>query len=260
MTTGRTCFASTTSNPSTPTESLHFRARFRLVLWRRLSGAAECDHEGVSFASELSELLPADVPHREECIRKTARHLELIEIANQNFNLTRIQGERDAAIKHVCDSLIPWQLFAGAVDIADAGTGAGFPGIPLAVALPHVRFTLVESTQKKARFVETAVAELGLANVRVVPRRAEEWLRSNRVDIVTARAVAPLSRAAGYFGAAIHAGCRALLYKGPDAETEIAEALPEARKRQLRMQILFRYDLPDQAGVRTIVEIARRAK
>lgn len=214
----------------------------------------------MSFQSELSELLPATVPNRDECIAKTARHLELIEAANQQFNLTRISGERDAAIKHVCDSLIPWQLFAGVVDVVDAGTGAGFPGIPLAVALPHVRFTLLESTQKKARFVETVVAELQLANVRVYARRAEEWLRGQRVDVVTARAVAPLSRAAGYFAPAVHAGSRALLYKGPDAETEIAEALPEARKRQLRMQVVFRYDLPDEAGTRTIVEIARKAK
>jgi 16S rRNA (guanine527-N7)-methyltransferase len=214
----------------------------------------------VSFQSELSELLPAEIPQREECIVKASRHLELIEIANRHFNLTRILGERDAAIKHICDSLIPWRLFAGAVDVADAGTGAGFPGIPLAIVLPHVRFTLIEATQKKARFVETVVSDLELPNVRVVPRRAEEWLRTERVDIVTGRAVAPLSRAAGFFAPAIHSGSRALLYKGPDAEAEIAEALAEARKRQLRMQVVFRYELPDNAGTRTIVEITRKSK
>jgi 16S rRNA (guanine527-N7)-methyltransferase len=218
----------------------------------------QCDHEVVSFQSELSSLLPGEIPGREECIAKAARHLELIETANQHFNLTRIVGERDAAIKHICDSIIPWRLFAGAADVADAGTGAGFPGIPLAIVLPRVRFTLLESTQKKARFVEMVVSDLELSNVRVVARRAEEWLRSEPVDIVTARAVAPLSRAAGYFAPAIHRGGRALLYKGPDADAEIAEALAEARRRQLQMQVVFRYELPDHSGTRSIVEIARK--
>jgi 16S rRNA (guanine527-N7)-methyltransferase len=205
----------------------------------------------VSFASELSLLLPADLPHRDRCIETCARHLELIVEANKTMNLTRIVGEREAAIKHVLDSLMPWRFFKNAQRVADAGTGAGFPGIPLSVALPETQFFLLESLQKKARFVESAVATLGLANVRVLPVRAEEWLPKQCVDIVTARAVAPLERAIPLF-----AGTRALLYKGPDVESEIVEAQAEARKRRVKIQIVERYELPDGLGLRTIVELS----
>jgi 16S rRNA (guanine527-N7)-methyltransferase len=213
----------------------------------------------VTFAEELRQLLPADLPFREECIARAARHLDLIVETNQHFNLTRIVDPREAAIKHVVDSVLPWRLFQGAEHVADAGSGAGFPGIPLALVLPETRFTLLESTQKKARFLEYLVLQLKLPNVEVRPARAEEWLNTHRVTIVTARAVAPLSRAAALFAPALRGGARVLLYKGPDATTEIAEAAAETAKRQLRMRIIERYELPDALGTRTIVEMKRVA-
>jgi 16S rRNA (guanine527-N7)-methyltransferase len=213
--------------------------------------------DGVTFADELRQLLPADLPFREECIAGAARHLDLIVERNQHFNLTRIVDPREAAIKHVVDSVLPWRLFQGADQVADAGSGAGFPGIPLALVLPEIRFTLLESTQKKARFLESAVRELKLQNVEVRAERAEEWLNTHRVAIVTARAVAPLNRAAALFAPALRGGARVLFYKGPDAATEISEAAPETAKRQLRLRIIERYELPDALGTRTIVEMKR---
>ncbi len=211
----------------------------------------------MSFADELRELLPADLPFREACIDGTARHLELIVEANQHFNLTRIVNPREAAIKHVLDSVLPWRLFQDADHVADAGSGAGFPGIPLALVLPQVRFTMIESTQKKARFLESVVRELKLAHVEVRAERAEEWLQTHRVTMVTARAVAPLNRAAALFAPSLRSGARVLFYKGPDAATEIAEAAAETAKRQLRLRIIERYELPDAMGTRTIVEMKR---
>lgn len=211
----------------------------------------------MSFAGELRLLLPDDLPFREESIAGAARHLDLIVEANRHLNLTRIVNPREAAIKHVVDSVLPWRLFQDAGHVADAGSGAGFPGIPLALVLPQTRFTLLESTQKKARFLESVVRELKLPNVEVQAQRAEEWLNTHRVAIVTARAVAPLSRAASLFAPALRSGARVLFYKGPDAATEIADAAPETAKRQLRMRIIDRYELPDSLGTRTIVEMKR---
>lgn len=210
-------------------------------------------HQKVSFLEHLSRFLPADLPGRERCARLTARHLELIEETNKQFNLTRILDHREAAIKHSVDSLLPWKLFASSgVDlIVDAGSGPGFPGIPLAIALPEIRFVLLESTQKKARFIESAARELGLANVTVVPERAEDWLKSNRAPLMTARAVAPLDRALALFGPAFRQGTRGLWYKGPDAEAEIAAAA----KPRFRMRVVERYELPEALGARTMVEI-----
>jgi 16S rRNA (guanine527-N7)-methyltransferase len=211
-----------------------------------------------SFAAELTELLPHDLPHRENVIAKAARHLDLIVEVNQVMNLTRILNPREAAIKHVLDSVLPWRLFVGAGHVVDAGTGAGFPGIPLSLVLPETRFSLLDATQKKARFVESAVAELDLPNARVFPNRAEEWLHRNPAEIVTGRAIAPLHKTIAVFAPAVRMGVRVLLYKGPDAEAEIAEAMPEARKRELDLKVVSRYELPDALGARTIVEISRQ--
>ena len=207
------------------------------------------------FTEDLVQLLPADLPNREKCVAIAARHLELIVEANKNFNLTRIVSPREAAIKHVVDSVFPWRQFQGAARIADAGTGAGFPGIPLAVVLPESHFFLLESTQKKARFVSDAVAELGLTNVTVLPDRAEAWLEENAVDLVTARAFAPMERAIPLLMPAFKHKTRVLLYKGPDVEAEITAAVHEIKKRKVQVTIVERYNLPDEMGVRTLVEV-----
>lgn len=209
----------------------------------------------MQFKDELNQVLPADLPRREFVIRKAAGHLELIVEANQYLNLTRITSPREAAIKHVLDSVVPWRLFARSGHVLDAGTGAGFPGIPLALVLPETRFTLAESIQKKARFVDSVLTKLELPNVTVVPRRAEEIGRECAVDVITARALAPLSRALGLFAPALKAGRRVLLYKGPDAEVEIAESSKEASRLGAELEVVMRYDLPDSMGTRTIVQI-----
>jgi 16S rRNA (guanine527-N7)-methyltransferase len=210
----------------------------------------------VSFEQELRCVLPQDVPNRDAVAVTAARHLDMIVEANRQFNLTRITGEREAAIKHVVDSVMPWRLFAEVREVVDAGSGAGFPGVPLAIALPSVRFVLSESIGKKARFIQAAVEELELTNVHVTPERAEELLRRVHADVLTARAVAPVGRAAPLFARALKQGTRALFYKGPDAQAEIDEAKPELQKHQLQARVVFTYDLPDALGSRTVVEIA----
>lgn len=211
----------------------------------------------MEFAQELAGLLLADLPNRETVVAKAARHLELIVEANQHFNLTRIVSPREAAIKHVVDSVLPWALFANAKHVLDVGSGAGFPGIPLSLVLPGVRFTLAESIGKKARFLQAAVSDLQLPNVTVAPARAEDILRTTRPDILTARAVAPLQRALELVAGAIKSGATALLYKGPDTQTEIAEAAAELKKHRLHARVVLSYLLPDDAGTRTIIAVTR---
>lgn len=241
--------------------------------------------KAVDFAEELNLVLPADLPNRETVVRKAAEHLELIVAVNQHLNLTRITTPREAAIKHVLDSVMPWRLFAGAKHVLDAGTGAGFPGIPLALVLPDVRFTLAESTQKKARFVESALALLDLPNVTISASRAEDLAgkdlaskdlagkdlprkdlarkdlagkdlaRQGAIDLITARALAPIPKVLELLGPALKTRARALLYKGPDAEQEIASAQKELKKFHMQAQVVMRYELPDALGTRSIVEI-----
>jgi 16S rRNA (guanine527-N7)-methyltransferase len=209
----------------------------------------------VQFDAELERVLPLDIPHRERLIEKAAQHLTLIASANEYMNLTRIIDPRQAAIKHVYDSVAPWRHFRGANKILDAGTGAGFPGIPLSIVLPNVRFTLSESVQKKARFVDSVVECLELPNAQVVPLRAEEQATTLHPDIITARAIAPMSRVLDLFGKALKQGARIVLYKGPDVEAD----LEEAEKRRFAADVLCRYELPGGLGTRTLVQIQRQS-
>jgi 16S rRNA (guanine527-N7)-methyltransferase len=205
----------------------------------------------VKFEEEINRVLPTDIPHRERLIAKASQHLQLIVAANEYMNLTRLTSPKEAAIKHVCDSVAPWRHFAQARRILDAGTGAGFPGIPLSIVLPDVRFTLAESTQKKARFVDSAVEALELANVRVVPVRAEATAVLEKPDIITARAMAPLYRILDLFAKPLKQGARLILYKGPDIDAELAEA----NQQRLSAEVLWRYELPCGFGTRTLVSV-----
>lgn len=213
----------------------------------------------MDFATELESVLPPDLPRREVVIAKAARHLELIVETNRTMNLTRIVDPREAAIKHVLDSVLPWRRFAGAARVLDAGTGAGFPGLPLAIVLPDVQFVLSESIQKKARFVQAVVDWLALPNVTVLASRAEDYLKKNPVTWITARAVAPVSKAVDLFGAAIASGARCLLYKGPDADEEIVEAAARLERSRIQATVVARYDLPGECGTRTLIELKRGA-
>lgn len=205
----------------------------------------------MEFAAELNRVLPADIPNRQRLIEKAAAHLSLILAANEHFNLTRIMNAPEAAIKHVLDSVIPWQHFAGARRVLDAGTGAGFPGVPLALVLPDVRFTLAESIQKKARFVDSAVDTLELHNVEVSSDRAEQVAMAQRPDIITARAVAPLDRLLDIFAKPLKQGAKLILYKGPEVENEIAAV----KKYRIKAKQLSKYDLPEGMGSRVLLSI-----
>jgi 16S rRNA (guanine527-N7)-methyltransferase len=208
----------------------------------------------VEFVEELERALPADIPHRERLIQKASRHLALIAAANEHMNLTRITDAREAAIKHIYDSVAPWSFFQTAKRVVDAGTGAGFPGVPLSIVLPHIRFALVESIQKKARFLDATVETLELPNVHVFPQRAEEIALAQRPEIITARAVAPTAKLLELFGKTLKNGTRLLLYKGPDVESELLEAA----KHRVDAQVVCRYELPDGMGSRTLIELRGR--
>ena len=110
--------------------------------------------------------------------------------------------------------------------LADVGSGAGLPGIVLALLLPGVRVTLVESMARRVAFLEECVSELGLANVDVVRSRAEDLAGHLAVDVVTARAVAPLDKLAGLCLGLVRPGGKVLAIKGASADTELARARP----------------------------------
>lgn len=129
---------------------------------------------------------------------------------------------------HLADALVALELplVRSAASIADLGAGAGVPGIPLAIALPHARVTLLEGNGRKCDFMRRVVEELGLANVAVVHSRAETWEEGRtRMAVVTARALAPLDVVAEYAAPLLTLGGGLVAWRGrPDPAEDAAGA------------------------------------
>lgn len=151
---------------------------------------------------------------------KLVRLLDELDDWNRRMNLTAIR-ERDQQItKHLLDSLSV-QPFLHGEWIADVGTGAGFPGLPLALVNPDKKFTLLDSTAKKLRFVEHAAQAIELSNVAAVHVRAEAYQPLQRFDIVLSRAVGTLERFVQWCGHLCAGGGRLLAMKGRYPEEEL---------------------------------------
>jgi len=170
---------------------------------------------------------------------------------NQRMNLTAIRDRDQQIAKHLLDSLSIHAFLRGK-RIADIGTGAGFPGLPLALVNPDREFTLLDSTAKKLRFVEHAAARMGLANVTTVHARAEVFKPKERFDCVLARAVGPIETFVHWCGPLVIGGGRLLAMKGRFPEAEIA-AIPTGWK----VAAVHRLTVPTLDEERHLVEICR---
>lgn len=137
---------------------------------------------------------------------------------------TAVRSFREAVDVHVADSLVALEVedVRGAERVADLGAGAGFPGLPLAVALPSAEVALVESVARKCAFIQAAADAVGLRNVEVVAGRAESWsVGIGTRDLVTVRALAPLAVLAEYAAPLLAEGGVLVAWKGRrDAEEE----------------------------------------
>jgi len=128
--------------------------------------------------------------------------------------------------RHLLNCGVIARLIPGKASVLDLGSGAGLPGIVLAILLPGVRVTLLEPLARRVDFLAECVAELGLSNAEVVRGRAEDLAGHTLADVVTSRAVAPLDKLAGLSVGLARPGGRILAIKGASAETELAKARP----------------------------------
>ncbi|SOD54922.1 16S rRNA m(7)G-527 methyltransferase [Pseudoxanthomonas wuyuanensis] len=181
-------------------------------------------------------------------------YLALLDRWNRTYNLTAIRDPREMVTRHLLDSLAMHRYVVDSGTLADLGTGPGLPGIPLAIAKPQLRVTLVESNGKKARFLREAVRTLGLANARVAESRAEALDEPGAYDAITARALDVLAGIIGVGGHLLKADGRLLAMKGVEPTEEIA-ALPAG----WTVQALHRLAVPGLAGERHLVVVGRAA-
>ena len=136
--------------------------------------------------------------------------------------------------RHLLNSAVIAELVPGPCSLVDLGSGAGLPGIVLALVLPDSEVTLLEPMLRRAAFLEECVAELALGNVRVVRARAEEMAGRLAADVVTARAVAPLGRLASLALGLLRPGGIVLAVKGAKAAAEVRDAERELSRLGVR--------------------------
>ncbi len=179
------------------------------------------------------------------------RLLDELDEWNQRMNLTAIRERSQQLTKHLLDSL-SLQPFLHGERVLDVGTGAGFPGLPLAIVNPQRHFTLLDSTAKKLKFIDHAAQVLELLNVTTVHARAESYRPAERFHIVTSRAVGPIDRFVKWAGHLCVGGGRLLAMKGRYPAEEL-ESLPNGWKTAAVHRIV----VPGLDEERHLVEICR---
>jgi 16S rRNA (guanine527-N7)-methyltransferase len=180
-----------------------------------------------AFAPSLGELARR-FSLSDEQIGRLGRFAAIL--VNDEHAPTTVRRPERVRDDHLADALVALEIPAVRVasSIADLGAGAGVPGIPLAIALPEARVTLIESNGRKCEFMSAAAGAIGLDNVEVVHGRAETWLDGlRRFDVVTARALAPLDVVAEYAAPLLRVGGALVAWRGerePDVEADGARA------------------------------------
>jgi 16S rRNA (guanine527-N7)-methyltransferase len=187
----------------------------------------------------------------DERVTKLLAHLDILDDWNTRMNLTAIRERPQQITKHLLDSLTMHPWLQGP-RVADIGSGAGFPGIPLAIVAPDMQFALLESVGKKCRFLEQVRDSLGLANVEVVQSRAETYQPARRFDTVLARAVGPVADLVKYAGGLVGGGGRFLAMKGRYPEEELARKL-----NGWKVAAVHRLHVPGLDEERHLVELCR---
>lgn len=187
----------------------------------------------------------------DEAAQKMLRLLDELDDWNQRMNLTAIRDRSQQLTKHLLDSLTVVKYLHGS-RVIDIGTGAGFPGLPLAIALPEMHFTLLDSTAKKLKFIDHVCALLGVANVETVHSRAENFQPKYRYDVVLSRAVGAVDTFVKWAGHLCVGGGRLLAMKGRYPTDELTK-LPSGWK----LATVHRLSVPGLDEERHLVEICR---
>lgn len=167
------------------------------------------------------------IPANERLVGRFLAYMDGILSWNDKVNLTAITDREEFIRKHFLDSLTcsPFPEMEEAERIIDVGTGAGFPGIPLALVFPEKQFVLMDSLKKRLKIIDELTEELGIANVRTLHGRAEDLARMKehreQYDLCVSRAVANLAVLSEYTLPFLKVGGTLLAYKGPEALQEI---------------------------------------
>lgn len=181
---------------------------------------------------------------------------------NEKMNLTAITEHSEVVIKHFADSLFGLKFIKDSSSVIDVGTGAGFPGVPLKIARPDIKLTLLDSLNKRLNFLTEVKNQLSLSDVTCIHSRAEDGakmgshLREN-FDVATSRAVANLSVLCEYCLPYLKRGGVFLAYKGSDVDEELISAQNAIEILGGEVTGVFQYNIPDTDINHSVVVITK---
>jgi 16S rRNA (guanine527-N7)-methyltransferase len=179
---------------------------------------------------------------------------------NTKVNLTAITDKQDVYIKHFFDSCLASEFIPTNAKVADIGTGAGFPGVPLKIIRNDINLNLVDSLNKRITFLNYMQQKLGI-KYNTYHSRAEEFCANSRnresFDVVVSRAVAKLNTLAEYCLPLVKVGGMFIAYKGGEIEQEVQESLNAIKILGGQVEAIKNFDLPMGKGSRTLVIIKK---
>ena len=188
-------------------------------------------------------------------------YMKLLIEWNEKINLTAIVEPKEIVLKHFVDSLTISKYIKENRYIADVGTGAGFPGIPLKILRADIKVVLVDSLNKRIKFLDEVINKLELTNIKTIHSRAEEFGQNKeyreKFDIVTSRAVANLATLSEYLVPLAKIEGKCLCMKGPDIEEEIKNGENAIEILGGTIENVYQFNLPQSDIKRTIIEIEK---
>lgn len=192
----------------------------------------------------------------EEQERQFLKYYDFLVSENQKYNLTAITTKEEVFYKHFLDSVLPESEITKNAKIIDIGSGAGFPAVPLKIVRSDLKFTLVDSLNKRVNFLNELFILLNLGDIKAVHARAEDFIKENResYDFAVARAVAPLNTLLEYMVPYLKVGGRCLIYKSQKLEEEILEAKKAMEILSVKIVKVLEYELSDASRKILIVE------
>ena len=216
----------------------------------------------MNFNKKLEEKLKLiDINISEIEIENFKIYMKLLLEWNKKINLTAITNEDDIILKHFVDSLTIKKYISENEKIIDIGTGAGFPGIPLAIMNKYNEITLMDSLNKRIVFLNDVIDKLKLNNVKAIHSRAEELARNKnhreKYDVAVSRAVANLSTLVEYMLPFVRIGGKCICMKGPNIEEELKNAKKAIKELGGEVIKIENFKLPESDNERNIVIIKK---